>query len=355
MEHVKSGIRIIQQHYTNNSQRENFSPLQQFVPAFARLERQLQELTADPSALIQHLVTKQEAAGYFDYCDTYPQPVPQFQDLNEAWMSLHQRWHRLLKWVGEMHQQWFNNMAHNPKLDARKARLAQDFHLWSLGLQELGAKLGARSPRETSIYALLECHVILADNVLETTSLPGERRWDHLDPCFRKIVEICRVVTKYEVANAAASADALPVQVLVQQRYAPEMGEAIWSKDPNCPLTFDLGVSMILLHVLNKCRDARIRYDAIKLLEDYPRLEGMWDSLVIAQVGRAIDLVERNGASLEEAAARGAFSAEIPMSQRVFSTQGQMNSAERSADLVLMKASGVGGTDTTCVHHTLTW
>ena len=100
---------------------------------------------------------------------------------------------------------------------------------------------------------------------------------------------------------------------------------------------FDMSVSMLLVHIISKCRDARVRLKAIRLLEEYPRQEGLWDSALIAKIGRFMDQVERQGASLEEAAARGSLANEIPLSQRVVGFGGKPRMHSRQADLVLFK------------------
>lgn len=352
-------MRIIQQHLESvtGSQRGDMIPLQPFIRSFARLDRQKQEMMGDPAPFIEYLVADQEATGYFDYISTYPKPLPQFRDLNEAWTSLHQRWHMLLKWVKAMHCGWVSGFPHDSKLEVQKKSLAYDFQLWESGLHELGATMHDRSPREASIYKLLECHVILADSVLETASSPLEMKWDDRVEQFQRVVEACRVITESEMAGAVTFPLASPPQILVKGRYAPDLADSATTSTmkPKSPLTFDMGVCMILLHVVNKCRDARVRYDAIRLLEEHPRLEGVWDSLIIAQVGRAIDDVERNGASLEEASARGAPAAEIPSDQRVVMTKAVLSDKVRSADLLLMRATTEGESDTTWLRRALTW
>jgi hypothetical protein len=177
--------------------------------------------------------------------------------------------------------------------------------------------------------------------------------WDDYRDQYERIVGLCRTVIEHEVLESGTLFNTSSTPIVVQHRYAPSTEHS--TQDARCPLTFEIGVCMMLFHVIGKCRDARIRLDAIKLLEDYPRLEGLWDGAIIAKIGRAIDSVEREGASLEEAAARGASAAEIPLQQRVLDIRGGLNLHSRSADLILYKAKREGEHGTVPVVSILVW
>ena len=343
-------------------------PLQQFIPAFARLERQLLELGGGPTPLIQSLAANQAATGFFEYARSDPQPVPRFSSLNDAWISLHQRWHTLIFCVGEIHHDWFNHLGdvhrdccnhQEPQsaLEKHHLELRRDLDLWSLGLEDLRKRLEDMTPKEASIFALLHCYVLLADNILGTASLPRGMLWDSYRDQYERIVGLCRTVIEYEVLESGALISTLSAPIVVQHRYTPtnEQGTSVSSQDTRYPLTFDMSVCMILLHVVAKCRDARIRLNAINLLEDYPRLEGLWDGAIIAKIGRVIDYVERQGASLEAAAARGALAAEIPWSQRVLAIEGKPSTLSRSGDLILHKAKEEGELDAAPISANLVW
>jgi hypothetical protein len=343
-------------------------PLQHLIPGFARLERQLQELSGEPTPLIQQLAVDQLAAGFFEFTSPNPQPVPYFSSLIHAWTSLHQRWHEMISWSGIVHIDWFNHLGDvhldhfkhrgpQPRLEQRILESKRNFDLWSLGLEDLMQRIGDLTPKEASIYALLQCYVLLAETILGTVSLPREMLWDEYRSQFERIVGLCRTVIKHEVLESGAMINALSAPVVVQHRYAPnnEQDPSTPLPDSRCHLTFDMGVCMILHHVASRCRDARIRLDAIKLLEDHQRLEGLVDGALIAKIGRAIDSVERQGASLEEAAAREASAAEIPLSQRVLQLRGKLHKNSRSGDLILLRAMGESGLDAIPVATIVHW
>ncbi|TVY23371.1 Transcriptional regulatory protein [Lachnellula hyalina] len=52
----------------------------------------------------------------------------------------------------------------------------------------------------------------------------------------------------------------------------------------------DLGIVPPLFVVATKCRDRKLRRDAIKLLMVSPRREGMWDSILSGKVGHTLDM-----------------------------------------------------------------
>lgn len=262
-------------------------------------------------------------------------------------MSLHKRFHVLIYWSAGIHQDWFNHLGdvhrdcHNPHqsphvLEQRRLESTRDFELFSLGLQDLRKRLKNTTAREDAIFALLQCHVLLAETILGTISCPQGMLWDEQRDCFEQMVDLCGAVMRYEVLDSGCSIDSTPAQIVVQ-RYTPDMGQ-----DARCPLTFDMSVSMLMSHVLLKCRDARTRLKAIRLMEKYPRMEGLWNSSMMSKTARVTDSVERLGASLEEAAARGAMASEIPLTQRVLGFAGRPHAHSRGADLILFQGKRDG-------------
>jgi hypothetical protein len=344
-------------------------PLQKLLPAFARLERQLHELTGDHSSLIQGLAAEQKAAGFFGRAIPDPQPVPHFADLDHAWRSLHHRWHGMISWSGRIHFDWFNHMGDvhkdwdfnnlepKPKLEQLVLESKRGFDMWSLGLEDLRKRLDGMTPREASVCSLLECYALLAQTIIGTASFPRELLWDNFRNHFEQIVGLCQKVIEQEVRESGTLSSTHSAPIVVQHRYAPNHGQDSASASHHAlhPLTFDMGVCMILFHVATRCRDARVRLTTLKLLEDHPRLEGLWDGAIIAKIGRAVDAVERQGESLEAAAARGALAAEIPLSQRVLHMRGKPYMHSRRASLILYKAKDEEERDYITIVSTLDW
>lgn len=150
--------------------------------------------------------------------------------------------------------------------------------------------------------------------VLNMEDQINEMSWDLFADKFQQVLDLATVVAEEEkslVGNIQGNTQGYSQQSFVFQR-----GRGNRKRDtPMCSM--DHGILPILFHVVWKCRDAAVRKNAIGLLERYPRVESLWVSSLIAQVGRRIDEIEREGESLGRAAQRQAKAEEIPAWSRV--------------------------------------
>jgi hypothetical protein len=95
----------------------------------------------------------------------------------------------------------------------------------------------------------------------------------------------------------------LVLSLLEQQQMSPRSTPPETSDGPErnerslaIRFSFDLAVVPPLYTVVIKCRDPHIRRDALKLLDHYPRREGVWDSVAVAGLGRWVMALEEEGA-----------------------------------------------------------
>jgi hypothetical protein len=65
---------------------------------------------------------------------------------------------------------------------------------------------------------------------------------------------------------------------------------------PTINFAFDFGVVPALYLVMVKCRDPKLRRAAMRLLEENPRREGVWDSVATTALGRWVISLEEEGA-----------------------------------------------------------
>jgi hypothetical protein len=79
----------------------------------------------------------------------------------------------------------------------------------------------------------------------------------------------------------------------------------------------DLGIVPPLFVVATKCRDRKLRRDAISLLLSSPRREGMWDSILSGRVGQWIMNIEEQGLSPYIGSFDAATREVVPDHQRV--------------------------------------
>jgi hypothetical protein len=117
---------------------------------------------------------------------------------------------------------------------------------------------------------------------------------------------------------------------------------------------FEIGVIPPLYSVIIKCRDSHTRHAALRLLERYPRREGVWDSFVVAALGAwVIELEEgltrwpsvssdkssESNASADESVARsegwgeGRLVVKVPEEKRVRKAKMRFNLLERRSNM----------------------
>lgn len=117
-------------------------------------------------------------------------------------------------------------------------------------------------------------------------------------------------------------------------------------------MTIDMGIIPIVFHVIQKCRDARIRMNAIEFLEAHPRLEALWDGPLVAKIGRLIDRVERMGSSLEHAAAGGVEARIVPSWARVSRIRLEFSAMKSSVMVTCMRGQDK---NLVCYKESITW
>jgi hypothetical protein len=117
---------------------------------------------------------------------------------------------------------------------------------------------------------------------------------------------------------------------------------------------FEIGIIPPLYSVIIKCRDSHTRHAALKLLEKYPRREGVWDSVVVAALGAWVIELEEGGtrwpsvssdkscesnASADESVARsegwgeGRVVTQVPEEKRVRKAKIRFNLLERRSNM----------------------
>jgi hypothetical protein len=348
--HLQSGIKIIADYHAQIGGREEVPrmvPFKHLISVFTRLETQLCELSEPPPRIPPCLF--QEVHNEHEWKTLWKVSNPHFQDLKEAWIVLNHSWHALEHFLHDAKDidesgyrmpraEWVN----------RRDALLQSFANWDIaltGLKEVLSSQVQRSLRDKRAAALLEVHYIIGSQVLQTAEPPqmenvwdepetGTKRymdidmiWDALQPGFERVVELSTVVA----GESAGAGTEPPV------------------------LSLDMGIVPPLFHVIWKCRNARVRHKAIRLLETCPRLEGLWDGLLVARVGRRIDEIERCGESLEHAMERGATSEEIRQWARIFFVDVIFSGKEREMDMTYLKVHSETDATIVTIRETLTW
>ena len=119
-----------------------------------------------------------------------------------------------------------------------------------------------------------------------------------------------------------------------------EFGEEIAGKlaDPNQTrsFSFDLGYMIPIYLTATRCRDPHIRRRAIRLLQAYPRQEGVWESLAAAAVASRWVAVEEEGLGEVKCAA------DVPEHKRIRYIDTQVDVENRTASVRLTASPAEG-------------
>lgn len=355
LKHVRGGLDILHEHRKNiqEGQQETLIPLQQLTAAFARLETQFCEVLPALPRLYTDLIQSRDTMGFFSYCQPFPLPIPYFGTFEEAWIALDQCWHAGRSWLAETEE--YDYVSASPSkhiLLIQRDWLFMDFSMWKLGFDAWKASQISLTEHETCISALLECHAHLAIQNLKTAPMAGEMSWDNSLEEFEKVVDLCYAVVEAETKLHGASN-----MVKIEHRYISSPRCKIESSDATITLlSLGMGIIPTLFHVVQKCRDARVRLRVIALLESHLRLEGLWDGPLVAQIGRLIDEVERQTTDLEGAATRRATAAEIPVWSRVLGIDIRFNTEGRKqADLLFVRLGDEFSEEETQIHRIVEW
>lgn len=134
----------------------------------------------------------------------------------------------------------------------------------------------------------------------------SEMEFDNFKPQFQEIVDLAsEVVLDEELVLAQAKCGTQARDVC---RHRPQSGQpgyhfpGLAGHPPGedyahtkASFALDLGVVPPLFVVSTKCRDRKLRREAIRLLLSSPRREGMWDSILSGRVGQWIMAIEEAG------------------------------------------------------------
>lgn len=346
--HLKSGIKIIADHQAQmQSPRRGpeMVPFKHLIAVFTRLETQLCELSEPPPRIppcrLFHAAHGKE--------ELWKVSTPHFEDLKAAWIVLNHSWHVLEHFLHDAkdHDETGYTMPRQEWVNRRDA-LLQSFSNWDIaltGLKEVLSTQPEPSLRDARAAALLEVHYILGAQILELAEPPHDQTiWDELE-----------TGTKRHLDNHMLFDQFQPGFERVVELAAIVSGESEGSGTEPPVLSLDMGIVPPMFRVIWNCRDARTRYKAIRILESCPRLEGLWDGLLTARVGRRIDEIERCGESLESAAERGATCDDIPQWARVLFVDVHFSGKEREMDMTYLKAQSDVDATVVAIKETLRW
>jgi hypothetical protein len=180
-------------------------------------------------------------------------------------------------------------------------------HQWGVAFEPL---LQNRQVADISITERAAIDVLKMLHIMTTVLFlmgfsAAETDFDNFLPQLRQIVDLAKeVVVDEELAIAEARCgDPKHCRHRTQNGnniHFPGISTSGYKPDGSyshlkASFALDLGVVPPLFVVATKCRDRKLRREAIALLMSSPRREGMWDSLLCGKVGEWIMEVEEEG------------------------------------------------------------
>jgi hypothetical protein len=356
--HVQGGINILAEQQSwrskqtiSNGKSESMIPFDQLIAVFSCLETQLCRLAQPIPYLFLALTQSPKSVDEVCVDARAAAPLSGFNSFDGAWNTLNGFWHDLMAVIYQASQ------LHDPSDEAariifvnRQQNLLCAFSEWNTAFRLLLQEqpITTSSPkRDKRAAALLEANYLVGLQILETLTELGEMCWDRYLPNFERVTQLAAVV--------AGKNEDLDDGVF-EAKGNPRLPTPKVSSDRKVPvLSLDHGIVPMLFHVVWKCRDAAVRKLAITILEEYPRLEGLWDGLLVAAVGRRIDEIERHGVSLADAAEKREPQDVILEWSRILLVDVTFNADGKEATLAYLKPRSEVDSTVIRIQETLTW
>ncbi|KAL1839196.1 hypothetical protein VTJ49DRAFT_1785 [Mycothermus thermophilus] len=199
------------------------------------------------------------------------------------------------------------------------ASFKRNIDAWSAAFDPILASRTAPgvSSQEKAAIAVLKMFQIMTIILLMMTFSDSEMHFDNFTPYFRAIVDLAFEVVGDEERRAAARRCPNPAfchhqsrchpPTQQQQQHHPQhqrqhsplfddgVDDMLGARHIKPSFSADLGIVPPLYVVATKCRDPRLRRQAIRLLRSSARREGMWDSELTARIAMWIAEVEEEG------------------------------------------------------------
>lgn len=194
----------------------------------------------------------------------------------------------------------------------------------------------------------------------------NEVQFDSFMPHFKSIVDLGWEIVGQDQRRAAVGLTKGGFLRDAAKRYKYPVTTKSTSSAPKVQPSFsaDLGIVPPLYVVATKCRDPKLRRQAIHLLRSSARREGMWDSELTARIAEWVMLVEEDHPStmygfngeIVFADAAGMTTATIPEERRIMVKSVDFDLRARYADVHAgTRAVGSGGQDFRERHTRITW
>jgi hypothetical protein len=172
-----------------------------------------------------------------------------------------------------------------------QASLANEINLWKRSFTPLLSFSLANGGKEAISALTMSISSITSQISLRSAFFINESAYDQFMPEFRAIVNKVTQLLNYESYPLRASSSPSSSSSTTPDPPQPEE-----KKEPLIHFAFDIGIVPPLYLVIIKCRDRKLRRQALKLMEENPRREGVWDSVATVALSRWVIQLEEDGA-----------------------------------------------------------
>lgn len=167
-------------------------------------------------------------------------------------------------------------------IQARRGELLLDLRNWSPALDTLLGTLPFTAEVARRVALMRMNYFSTLINVSTSLQPCGSDKYRESTPVLRQIVDLAKTLLR--PATTENRAELLRI-ISINNAGRDET---------NLPMFAFVCGAIQPLHLVNKCCDKSLCYEAIELLEESPWREGAWDSNVMAAIARR-NLQERNG------------------------------------------------------------
>ncbi|KAL2063265.1 hypothetical protein VTL71DRAFT_5070 [Oculimacula yallundae] len=151
--------------------------------------------------------------------------------------------------------------------------------------------------RQEAISALTLTISTIASHIsLRAAFFTNELSFDVFIPEFRLIVEHATLLLETQRAHDLARHAASTPSATSPSDFCSRLHSPTTSTGPMMRFAFDIGIIPPLYLVMIKCRNRRLRRQALHLLKEYPRREGVWDTVAVTHLGRWVIGLEEESA-----------------------------------------------------------
>ncbi|PVH81457.1 hypothetical protein DL98DRAFT_514620 [Cadophora sp. DSE1049] len=242
---------------------------------------------------------------------TEPHPVSSGSPLTKpvAWKATDGSSPKPIPWIDDKNPE--SSPAYNPSLLDEQTSLNNELAAWTTTFKPL-LTFSLAMGRQEAISALtLTISTIASQISLRAAFFTNELSFDVFLPEFQQIVSQATTLLETQRAHDLATHS---------QSKSPSSPSSHPTTNPNTPkggpmmrFAFDIGVIPPLYLVMIKCRDRRLRRQALHLLKEYPRREGVWDTVAVVHLGRwVISLEEESARQMSMSLSPRTVSAESP-------------------------------------------